>query len=170
MERQQLEQLLELLVEQDQISGRQAVIEPKGINGVYRGMVSEIDLTSGVIRIVIPTVFGMEPVAVRSVVPLSKERIGEEVLVAFEAGDSHLPYIIGALWKPDQPPTVFQSPIEAKVDGEQVVIEGKKEILLKCGKASIQLLADGSVRIRGTEVLNRASGTNRIRGGNVQIN
>ena len=45
-----------------------------------------------------------------------------------------------------------------------------RELVLRCGKASVTLTSDGAVRIRGTDVLSRASATNRIRGGNVQIN
>jgi uncharacterized protein (DUF2345 family) len=56
------------------------------------------------------------------------------------------------------------------VDGEQVVIEGKKEIVLKCGKSSITLTRAGKVLIRGAYVLSRSSGVNRIKGGSVQVN
>jgi hypothetical protein len=170
MERQQSEQILELLVETEQQQSHQAATQPKTMNGVYRGMLSEIDPASGLIRIVIPSLFGMEPVSARSIVPLSKKQLGEEVLVAFEAGNLRLPYIIGSFWVPEQSPEAPQLPIEAKVDGEQVVIEGKKEIVLKCGKASITLTRAGKVLIRGAYVLSRSSGVNRIKGGSVQVN
>ena len=170
MERHNDGQVLEPLVEAEQALDGQAVSPPKAMSGVYRGMVSEIDVASRLIRIVIPSLFGMEPLAARSIVPLSKERIGEEVLVVFEAGAPHSPYIIGSLWQPEQAPAVSQSPIQAKVDGEQVVIEGKKEIVLKCGKASITLTRAGKVLIRGAYVLSRSSGVNRIKGGSVQLN
>ena len=170
MERQPSEQLLELLVEQDQISDRQAATQPEAKNGVYRGVVSDIDLATGLILVVIPSLFGMEPLSARSIVPLSKEKIGEEVLVAFEMGEPRSPYIIGTLWKPEQLPATAHPPVEAKVDGEQVVIEGKKEIVLKCGKSSITLTRAGKVLIRGAYVLSRSSGVNRIKGGSVQVN
>lgn len=170
MERQQSEQILELLVETEQPPSRQALEQPATMNGVYRGMVSEVGLASGMIRIVIPTVFGMEPVTARSIVPLSQEQLGAEVLVAFEGGNIRSPYIIGALWQPEQLPPSAQPQVEAKVDGEQVVIEGKKEIVLKCGKSSITLTRAGKVLIRGAYVLSRSSGVNRIKGGSVQVN
>jgi len=170
MEHQLSEHILELLVEQGQKSDCQASTQPAVMSGVYRGMVSDIDLASGVIRIVIPMVFGMEPVSARSVVPLSKERIGEEVLVTFEAGNPRFPYIIGSLWQPEQPPAVSHPSVEAKVDGEQVIIEGKKEIVLKSGKASITLTKAGKIIIRGAYLLSRSSGVNRIKGGSVEIN
>ena len=49
-------------------------------------------------------------------------------------------------------------------------ITAEKEIVLKCGKASITLTKAGKVIIRGTYLLNRSSGVNRIKGGSVQIN
>ncbi|MFY4727917.1 DUF6484 domain-containing protein [Nitrospira sp. BLG_2] len=170
MERQQSDQILELLVETEQQQDHQVSTPPKSINGIHRGLLSEIDPASGLIRIVIPNLFGMEAVSARSIVPLSKEKLGEEVLVAFEAGDPRSPYIIGSLWQAEWAPTVSQPPIEAKVDGEQVVIEGKREIVLKCGKASITLTRAGKVLIRGAYVLSRSSGVNRLKGGSVQIN
>ncbi|HWG96078.1 MAG TPA: DUF6484 domain-containing protein [Nitrospira sp.] len=170
MERQSSERILELLVESDHPPDHQAPTPPKTMNGVYRGILSEIDLESGLIRIVMPSLFGMKAVSARSIVPISKEKIGEEVLVAFEAGDIRSPYIIGPLWNSQQPSPEAQSPIEAKVDGEQVVIEGKKEIVLKCGKASITLTRAGKVLIRGAYLLSRSSGVNRIKGGSVQVN
>jgi len=170
MERQQSEHILELLVEAEQQPAHRAVTQSRQLNGVYRGLLSELDLASGMIKIVLPSPLGMEPIAARSIVPLSSERIGEEVLVAFEAGDPRSPYIIGSLWQPEQTPPSSQPAVEAKVDGEQVVIEGRKEIVLKCGKSSITLTRAGKVLIRGAYVLSRSSGVNRIKGGSVQVN
>jgi uncharacterized protein (DUF2345 family) len=95
----------------------------------------------------------------------------------FEAGDPKRPIVIGVL-QHEQPPTpepvevetVASLPIEVEADGQRIVLTGKEEVVLRCGKASIQLLSDGTIRLRGTNVLSRASATNRIRGGNVQIN
>jgi hypothetical protein len=63
-----------------------------------------------------------------------------------------------------------QSPLEAEVDGERLVFTAKKEIVLRCGKASITLTRSGKVLIRGAYLLSRSSGVNRIKGGSVQIN
>ena len=60
--------------------------------------------------------------------------------------------------------------IEALVDGKRVVLEAQDEIVLRCGKASITLRRNGRIVIRGTYVETRAEGTNRIKGGSVQIN
>lgn len=170
MEHQQSEHIFELLAEAEQTPQPQASTPPTAMNGVYRGVLSEIDSASGRVCIMIPSLFGMEALTARSIVPLAKGKIGEEVLVAFEAGNFRVPYITGAFWAPEQSPEATQPSIEAKVDGEHVVIEGKKEIVLKCGKASITLTRAGKVLIRGTYVLSRSSGVNRIKGGSVQVN
>jgi hypothetical protein len=75
-------------------------------------------------------------------------------------------------------PKAAEAPIEttspvvlsATVDGKQVVLEAKDEIVLRCGQASITLRRNGRIVIRGTYVETRSSGVNRIKGGSVQIN
>lgn len=61
-------------------------------------------------------------------------------------------------------------PVVASADGKSVVIEGEEEVTLRCGKASISLRRDGRVVVKGAYVETHASGTNRIKGGSVQIN
>ena len=56
------------------------------------------------------------------------------------------------------------------VDGERLVFTAKKEIVLRCGKASITLTRAGKILIRGAYLLSRSSGVNRIKGGSVKIN
>jgi hypothetical protein len=60
--------------------------------------------------------------------------------------------------------------VEARVDGQRIEIEGRDEIVLRCGEASITLRRNGRVVIRGVQVETRASGVNRIKGGSVAIN
>jgi hypothetical protein len=56
------------------------------------------------------------------------------------------------------------------VDGRRVVLEGHEEIVLRCGRGSITLTANGRVVLKGTELVSRSSGTNKIRGATVNIN
>ncbi|WP_431257437.1 DUF6484 domain-containing protein [Roseateles chitinivorans] len=56
------------------------------------------------------------------------------------------------------------------VDGERVVLNGAKQVELRCGEASIVLTAAGKILIKGTYVLSRSSGANRIKGAFVDIN
>jgi len=68
------------------------------------------------------------------------------------------------------PATVAPASVDAAVDGERVVLTGRREVVLRCGKASIALSADGRVVIKGANLLATSSGLHRIRGGAVQIN
>ncbi|MDX2505188.1 MAG: DUF6484 domain-containing protein [Gammaproteobacteria bacterium] len=56
------------------------------------------------------------------------------------------------------------------LDGQRIVLEGKEEIVFKCGDASITLTKAGKILIRGKYLLNRSTGVNRIMGGSVQVN
>jgi len=60
--------------------------------------------------------------------------------------------------------------IEADVDGRRVRLTAQDEIVLQCGKASITLRRNGRVIVRGTYIETHSEGTNRIKGGQVQIN
>ncbi|MBN1208020.1 MAG: hypothetical protein JXB05_24360 [Myxococcaceae bacterium] len=62
------------------------------------------------------------------------------------------------------------APREARVDGKRVLIEGRDEVVLQCGKASITLRWDGEVEIKGINIVTHADERQRIRGGKVQIN
>ena len=57
-----------------------------------------------------------------------------------------------------------------EINGRRVSFEGREEVVLRCGEASITLRADGQVIVKGTRVMSRASEANKIRGATVQIN
>ncbi len=58
----------------------------------------------------------------------------------------------------------------AQLDGERLEFSAEREIVLRCGKASITLTRAGKVIIRGAYLSSRSTGVNRIKGGSVQIN
>lgn len=56
------------------------------------------------------------------------------------------------------------------VTGEQVVIAAQRELVLRCGDASLTLTKAGKVLVKGSYVSTQAEGENRIKGGSVRIN
>lgn len=83
--------------------------------------------------------------------------------LVFEGGDPARPLIVGFVQAPS-------GGREAQIDGRKVVLTGEEEVELRCGEASISLKKNGKLVIRGAYVETRAKGTNRIKGGSVQIN
>ena len=121
------------------------------------------------------------PLPARTTVPVDREQQGREVALMFERGDPRRPLVLGLIQHPqvelavDEAATQASAPpqlqvLEAEVDHERLVLTADKEIVLRCGKASITLTRAGKVLIRGAYLLSRSSGANRIKGGSVQIN
>ena len=99
--------------------------------------------------------------------PIDSAKVGREVALMFESGDPSKPIVLGVLQRPGRPDP---KAVKVEVDGETLVLTGKKEIVLRCGKASLTLTRAGKVLLRGAYVSSRSSGVNRIKGGSVQIN
>ncbi len=100
----------------------------------------------------------------------------QEALLLFEEGDPGRPVLVALLRSATPlldavlaaPPP--QARTTARVDGQRVEIEGREEVVLRCGKASITLRRDGKVVVRGVNVVTQADAVQKIRGGKVQIN
>lgn len=106
----------------------------------------------------------------RSTAHLQKKDAGREVALMFEGGDPYLPLVIGVVQHPKSFLDAAGLTSTAEIDGERVVLSAEREIVLRCGKASITLTKAGKVLIRGDYVLSRSSGVNRLKGGVVHIN
>lgn len=107
----------------------------------------------------------------RTVVDLYGPLIGRQVVLMFEGADPSRPIVMGVLqegegWTLDKRP----DQVEVDVDGERMLVTAKEQLVLRCGKASITLTKAGKVMIKGSYVLSRSSGVNRIKGGSVQLN
>jgi len=126
-----------------------------------RPLVSSIEMLPGQI------------VTARSTTSLLREMIGMSVLILCERGDPSLPIIVGVL----QPRVasclhgeVPVSRVSIEADGERCEIEAEREIVLRCGDASITLTRAGKVIIKGNYILSRSTGYNKIKGAAVDIN
>ena len=119
----------------------------------------------GRVRLQLPGGSGRSAFAAGRLCRLSSLAPDGRVAVMFLQGDPSLPLILGPIQVDEDQPAA-----EPPLVVDQIKLEARDQVTLRCGKASIQLQKDGSVHIRGAYVLSRASGTNRIRGGNVQIN
>lgn len=132
--------------------------------GVVIGQILQCD-SDGRIWLNLPTHPGQPACAQFALCDPAELKPGCRVAVLFQEERSAFPVVVG--------PIVAETPALPANDlprPARLSFEADREIVLRCGKSSIQLMADGSVLIRGAYVLSRASGTNRIRGGNVQIN
>ncbi len=117
------------------------------------------------------------PLAAMSTVCLDETMIHREIALMFTDGDPRKPIVIGLIQHPGEISADAAGldarcpkPDHVEVDGERLVFSAEKEIVLRCGKASITLTRAGKVLIRGAYLLHRSSGVNRIKGGSVQIN
>ena len=116
---------------------------------------------------------GLRPA--RSLVALGNSDLGREVALSFEGGDPGKPLVMGLLQEPwpgsaGPEPAAAPAPVEVEIDGEKLVLTAGRELVLRCGQASLILTRAGKILIRGTFVLSRSTGVNRIQGGVVHIN
>ena len=113
-----------------------------------------------------------------STVLATPDDVGREVALSFQRGNPLKPVVLGFVRNPEdevkktktEEKKPKRGPVTIEEDGDRLIIESKKELVLRCGKASITLTRAGKVLIRGAYVLSRSSGVNRVKGGSVQIN
>jgi len=114
---------------------------------------------------------GAPALRARSTIDLHGAHVGAQVVLMFENGNPQRPIVIGLLraetaWPLPDPP----GQVELSVDGERMVVGAREQLVLRCGNASITLTRAGKVLIQGDQIVSRASGAHRIKGGSVQIN
>jgi hypothetical protein len=122
-----------------------------------------------------------EPLPALATASCGQEAVGRELALLFADGDPLRPLIIGLIHdtkidvvaEPEQAlreDAQQDQALEVRLDGDRLLLSADKEIVLKCGKASITLTRAGKILLRGAYLLSRSSGVNRIKGGSVQIN
>lgn len=131
--------------------------------GVAVGTLIGFDET-GRPRVELPDGVPGDCVPARSIVALDEGQIGSQVVLAFERADVRRPIVMGVI----RPPHSVRA--QAQSDPETLLLTATKDIVLRCGKASVTLTRAGKILLRGAYLLSRSSGANRIKGGSVQIN
>jgi hypothetical protein len=116
----------------------------------------------------------------RELVAGAEKLIGRPVLLAFEGDDALRPLILGVVHDTlaearvpqarSHPSTLGEPGQALTVNGRSLTFNAQEEIVFRCGQGSITVRADGSIVIKGTKLLSRASQVNKIRGASVQIN
>lgn len=102
---------------------------------------------------------------------------GQTVLLQFLSGDVARPIVAGVMPGSETSSTTAPgalqeptAPATLEINGEKLALSAQQSITLRCGKASLTMKADGTIEIRGTELLSRSSGQNAIRGASVSLN
>lgn len=142
-----------------------------GVNAVIGKLVGVTGQSEPVIEC--RSAIGTTPVRARTTVPVREADIGRQAVLLFEEGDPQKPIVMGLLEVPQvrtDEDAAEQRKLDIATDGERLVFTAKREIVLRCGKATIVLTRAGKILLRGAYLLNRSSGVNRIKGGSVQIN
>lgn len=139
---------------------------------IATGCLSGFDLTEQ------PLITGLEAlpgqiVAARTTVPLYRRMIGARVVVLYEAADPRQPIIVGVI----QPSGIARDepvppapPVAIQTDDERFVLSAEREIVLRCGDASITLTRAGKVIITGNYILSRSRGCNKLKGAAIELN
>lgn len=138
---------------------------PARVDGVVIGVLLDVPRADAPV-VAFPGCSDDTGLAARTTTALTRQDIGAQVALMFEAGDLARPLVIGRIQRLQETAT----PAVALLDGERLEFTAEREIVLRCGKASITLTRAGKVIIRGTYLSSRSSGVNRIKGGSVQIN
>jgi len=127
------------------------------------------------------------PIEALTTVPLNTSSIGQDVAVSFAQNQGGTPIVMGVIRRVlddvlnlqsdnAQPPKVIDEPEagsgkpEILVDGNKLELSAADEITLRCGKSSITLNKNGKILIKGEHMLNRTSGSYKIKSGSIQLN
>ena len=172
--RELLAEIVELKSPTDDV--RLKDIPTETIQGVCVGKLVSVDKTGHILVDYQNNPSG-GPLPARSTVKISNMDENKDTLLMFEKHDPRLPIIIGIVQDqpfvthPSKEITLEKTRIkDVVVDGKRIVFDAKKEIILRCGKGSVTIQANGKIVIKGTDLISRSKGMNKIKGAAVRIN
>ena len=142
--------------------------EPPVLVGAVTASFQGFDLDERVIVADMPGLPPGELVRARSTVTLSPSQKGSTVVVLCERGNPRLPIVVGVL--EDQRPDHIGRSTEPAVSSERIVLAAERELVLRCGDASITITRAGKVLIQGNYIVSRSRGCNKIKGAAIDIN
>lgn len=139
---------------------------PSRLDGVVIGVLAGLTPDGGPL-VDFPGNPGDNPILARAAGVLRQEEVGREVALLFERADPTKPVLVGVIAVPH---SRGLSSVVVHRDAERIELVADREIVLRCGSASITLTRAGKILIRGAYVSSRSSGVNTIKGGSVHIN
>jgi hypothetical protein len=143
---------------------RPCACPPREMTGVTRGVL--VQLEDGCPFVDFEGNPEGKPLLACSTVVLVARDLGREAVLTFEDGDARRPIILGMI----QTGAPRAPLVSAELDGDSLEFSADRQIVLRCGEASITLTRAGKVLIRGKYVLSRSSGVNMVKGGVIHLN
>ena len=112
---------------------------------------------------------------------LSYENAGKRVALLFPAGDVHKPMIIGIVRdnikdainvnaQSDQSDSIQTNTMSLQINQRKIELNAEDEIVLRCGRARIELSKNGHVAVKGLSIDSSAEKLHRIKGAKTEIN
>jgi Domain of unknown function (DUF6484) len=105
-----------------------------------------------------------------SCVVLTPGQLGHRVAVVYDRGRCDRPIVIGVLVPVPAAADPAPRGVTIDIDQQRLTVTAAKEIVLRCGSASITLTRAGKILLRGEYISAHASGVQRITGATVEIN
>ena len=162
-------EIIEVIAKPDETSSTHNNKQATQLDGVVIGVLMSFT-EAGLPLVAFPGNQSETGLAAHSTTRFMSDDIGCQVALLFEGGDPQRPIVIGRMQFPQDIIQQKQKSISAELDDERIELNAKKEIVLRCGKASLTLTKAGKIIIRGEYLLSHSNGVNHIIGGSVQLN